>query len=212
MSEPAAPLTLGAVFYDHFEMLDVYGPLEMFAYVGPELRIVGVSETAGRVAPVLGPATLTEYGFADCPPLDLLLVPGGLGTIAALGNAALIDFLRERAADARCTMSVCTGSALLAKAGVLDGLRATSNKQFFDLSVQQSDRVEWVPAARWVDAGRVVTSSGVSAGMDMALAVIERLFGAEAAERIGVLTEYTRHRDAGVDPFAKHLNEAMPPR
>lgn len=212
MAEPTPALTLGAVFYDQFEMLDVYGPLEMFAWVGPGLRIVSVAEHAGPVAPAHGPKTLAEHGFADCPRLDLLLVPGGIGTLAALASEALLGFLRERAGAARLTMSVCTGSALLAKAGVLDGLRATSNKQFFDLSVQQSDRVDWVQEARWVDAGRVVTSSGVSAGMDMALAVIERLFGKDHAERIGALTEYTRQRDPTVDPFVRHLNEAMPPR
>jgi putative intracellular protease/amidase len=212
MGDAARTRTLGAVLYDQFEMLDVYGPLEMFAWVGPELRIVSVAATAGPVAPAHGPKTLADHGFADCPPLDLLLVPGGLGTIAALGDDALLAFLRERAAAANVTMSVCTGSALLAKAGVLDGLRATSNKQFFDLSVEQGPRVDWVTEARWVDAGRAVTSSGVSAGMDMALAVIERLFGEEHARRIEALTEYTRQRDAAFDPFIEHLNEAMPSR
>lgn len=203
-------LRLGAVFYDQFELLDMYGPLEMFGWVGDHLEIVSVAEQAGAVAPVKGPASVAEFGFADCPPLDLILVPGGLGTIPALANPALIEFLRERAASAQVTMSVCTGSALLAKAGVLDGLSATSNKQFFDLAVQQSEHVDWVPEARWVDAGRVVTSSGVSAGMDMSLAVIERLFSKEDAERIAVLTEYTRHTDAASDPFVRHLNELIP--
>ncbi|MEN8158544.1 MAG: DJ-1/PfpI family protein [Myxococcota bacterium] len=212
MSDAAGAWTLGAVLYDQFEMLDVYGPLEMFAWVGPELRIVSVARTAGPVAPAHGPKTLADHGFGDCPPLDLLLVPGGLGTIAALEDASLLAFLQERAASARLTMSVCTGSALLAKAGVLDGLRATSNKQFFDLSVEQRPDVDWVTEARWVDAGRVVTSSGVSAGMDMALAVIDRLFGKDRAERIETLTEYTRQRDPSVDPFVKHLNEAIPGR
>ena len=208
MSQQA--MRLGAVFYDQFELLDMYGPLEMFGWVGDALDIVSVAAQAGPVRPVKGPASVAEYGFDDCPALDLLLVPGGLGTVPALGDEALIAFLRERAAAARVTMSVCTGSALLAKAGVLDGLRATSNKQFFDLAVQQSDRVEWVPEARWVDAGKVVTSSGVSAGMDMSLAVIERVFSKEDADRIAVLTEYERHTDASRDPFVRHLNELIP--
>jgi transcriptional regulator GlxA family with amidase domain len=76
--------------------------------------------------------------------------------------------------------------------------------------VQQSDRVEWVEAARWVDAGRLATSSGVSAGMDMALAIIERLFSAEQAQTIEALTEYERHRDPDADPFVKYLNQFMP--
>ena len=141
---------------------------------------------------------------------DLLLVPGGIGTFTELANPKMIGFLRERARAARITASVCTGSALLAKAGILDGHRATSNKQVFDLTVAQSAAVDWVAAARWVDDGAVVTSSGVSAGMDMALAIIARLFGTEAAEAIAIGTEYTWHRNADVDPFITHLNKMTP--
>jgi len=204
----ATPLTLGAVFYEGFELLDVYGPLEMFGSIGPELRIVTVAQEAGPVSSFQGPSTLAEYGFADCPDLDLVLLPGGFGTVAQLGNEVLLDFLRERSAGAQATMSVCSGSALLAKAGLLDGLRATSNKQYFSLATAQGEKVDWVSEARWVDAGRFVTSSGVSAGMDMALAVIERLFGSERAEQIAVLTEYEWHRDPSWDPFVQYLNQA----
>jgi len=203
-------LTLGAIFYPQFELLDVYGPLEMFGNLGERVSIVTVAEQAGPVASAQGPRTLADYGFDDCPKLDLILLPGGIGTLAELTNDKLLRFLTDRSAEAAVTMSVCTGSALLAKAGLLDGLRATSNKQFFDLSVQQSDKVEWIAAARWVDAGRIATSSGVSAGMDMALAIIERLFSAEDAETICALTEYQRHTDPDSDPFVRYLNQFMP--
>jgi putative intracellular protease/amidase len=205
------PLTLGAVFYEGFELLDVYGPLEMFGSVGPGLRIATVAERPGPVASFQGPRTVADYGFADCPPLDLVLLPGGFGTVAQLANDALLEFLRERSADARITMSVCSGSALLAKAGLLDGRRATSNKQFFSLATAQGEKVEWVKEARWVDADRFVTSSGVSAGIDMALAVIARLFGTEKAEQIAVLTEYEWHRDPSWDPFVAYLDRASLP-
>jgi transcriptional regulator GlxA family with amidase domain len=107
-------------------------------------------------------------------------------------------------------MSVCTGSALFAKAGLLDGLRATTNKMFFSLASSQSKDVEWVEDARWVDAGQYVTSSGVSAGTDMALAVIERMFGAQRARTVAEFTEYQWHMDADADPFAKFLNQGTP--
>jgi transcriptional regulator GlxA family with amidase domain len=201
------PLVLGAVLYPDFELLDVYGPLEMFGSVGPELRLLTVAETRGPVASAQGPRSLAEHGFEDCPPLDMILLPGGIGTLAALASEPLLAFLRERSDRARLTMSVCSGSALLARAGVLDGLRATSNKQFFDLARSQSGKVTWVEAARWVEDGRVATSSGVSAGMDMALAVIARLFGEERAEKIAVLTEYEWHRDPSWDPFVRFLNQ-----
>ena len=197
--------TLGILLYPDFELLDVYGPVEMFAYVGDELRLVSVAENAGPVRSAQGQSAIADHGFADCPPLDLLLVPGGIGTLAALQNEALLDWLRKRASEAEITTSVCSGSAILAKAGLLDGRRATSNKQFFELATSQSDKVDWVWEARWVDDGPFVTSSGVSAGMDMALAVIERLWGAERATGIAALTEYERQTDPDVDPFAKLL-------
>jgi transcriptional regulator GlxA family with amidase domain len=132
-----------------------------------------------------------------------VLVPGGFGTIAECNNEVFMDWLRKRAEKAEIMMSVCSGSALLAKAGLLDGRRATSNKQYFQLAVNQGPKVDWVKEARWVDDGNRVTSSGVSAGMDMALAVIARLYGATVAEKVANGTEYQWHRDANVDPFAK---------
>jgi len=205
---PSYPLTLGAIFYPGFELLDAFGPLEMFGSVGPELRLVTVAEQAGPVASAQGPQALAEFGFDDCPTLDLLLLPGGIGTLDQLSSEPLIAFLGERSARAWATMSVCSGSALLAKAGLLDGRRATSNKQYFSLATRQSDRVEWVKAARWVEDGPWITSSGVSAGMDMALAVIERLFGSARAEEIARQTEYEWHRDPSWDPFVAYLDEA----
>ncbi len=205
---PDGPLTLGAVLYPDFELLDVYGPLEMFGSLGEDLRIVTIAAEAGPVASFQGPRSLADHGFADCPPLDLVLLPGGMGTLAALEDEPLHAFLRERSATARATLSVCSGSAILARAGLLDGRKATSNKQYFSLATTQSDRVDWVQAARWVEDGPFVTSSGVSAGMDMALAVIEGIWGSERAEGIARLTEYEWHRDPSWDPFVEYLDDA----
>lgn len=204
-------LTLGALLYPDFELLDLYGPLEMFGTVGDELEIVTVAETGGPVKSTQGPQTLAEYDFASAPALDLLLVPGGIGTFPALENTALLEFLKARSASAKLTMSVCTGAALLARAGLLDGRRATTNKMFFAMTTAASDSVEWVENARWVVDGPVVTASGVSAGTDMALAVIEQLFGAAKAEQVAVFTEYQWHRDADTDPFARYLNQGQLP-
>ena len=85
-----------------------------------------------------GPETVARHGFGDCPALDLLLLPGGIGTLAQLANEPLHDFLRARSRSAEVTMSVCSGSAILAKAGLLDGRRATSNKIFFELARSQA--------------------------------------------------------------------------
>ncbi len=104
-------------------------------------------------------------------------------------------------------LSVCTGAALFAKAGLLDGRRATTNKQFFDFSCAHGPNVTWLPSARWVEDGKFVTASGVSAGTDAALAVIARLHGRPVAQQIADLTEYEWQSDPGRDPFTKFLNQ-----
>jgi putative intracellular protease/amidase len=209
-TQPASrPRTLGAVLYDKFELLDLYGPLEMFGSIGPDLTIVTVAEQAGPVASTQGPKTVAEHSYADAPKLDLILLPGGFGTFPQLESPAMLDFLRKRAPQAEVTMSVCSGSALLAKAGLLDGRRATSNKQYFDLAVRQSDKVDWVAEARWVEDGPFATSSGVSAGTDMALAIIAKLYGRALAQQIADATEYEWQTDSTRDPFFKFLNHAL---
>jgi transcriptional regulator GlxA family with amidase domain len=194
--------TLGVVLYPKFELLDVYGPAEMFGNLGTRLRVVMVAEQAGPVTSAQGPKVVADYGFDDCPPLDLMLVPGGAGTMSEMRNPNMLEWLRDRAQKAEIVTSVCSGSALLAKAGLLDGRRATSNKQYFQIAEASGPRVEWVRKARWVDDGNRVTSSGVSAGIDMALHVVERLYGVKTAENLAKATEYQWHRDADNDPFA----------
>jgi transcriptional regulator GlxA family with amidase domain len=207
------PLSIGAILYPGFEMLDLFGPLEMFSMLGRDaMQIHMIAERAGPVGAAvaadvgIGPKALAEYAFDGAPALDVLLIPGGFGTVPALESESLMKFLQHRAKDARIVASVCTGSALLARAGLLDGRRATSNKQFFALSTVQSDKVEWVERARWVEDGKFFTSSGVSAGMDMTLAIIGQLFGDQTAETVATATEYTWHRDPDNDPFASELN------
>jgi len=202
-AEPKESRTLGVVLYPKFELLDVYGPVEMFANIGNRIKVVVVAQKAGPVASKQGPQVVADYSFDDCPDLDLVMVPGGLGTLNQLKNDVLLDWLRGRAAKAEIVMSVCSGSAILAKAGLLDGHRATSNKKWFQLAVDNGPNVEWIKEARWVDDGDRVTSSGVSAGIDMALAVIARLYGANLAEQVADGTEYQSHRDPTQDPFAK---------
>jgi transcriptional regulator GlxA family with amidase domain len=164
---------------------------------------VMVAAKAGPVASAQGPRTVAEFGFEDCPRLDLILVPGGIGTRREVYSRSLVSWLRARADQAEVVSSVCTGAALLAAAGLLDGRRATTNKRSFAWVQSQGPQVNWVKQARWVEDGKFATSSGVSAGIDMALAIIARLVSAEAAEKAAISMEYEWHRDAGWDPFAK---------
>jgi len=201
--EPRAR-TLGILLYPGFELLDACGPAEMFGSLGPLMKIVTVADQAGPVKSTQGVHVVADFAYDDCPHLDLVLVPGGFGTFQAVAKPELMEWVKESAEKAEITTSVCSGSVILAKAGLLDDRPATSNKQYYTLCTKQGgDKVNWVKEARWVDDGNIVTSSGVSAGMDMALHVISRLYGEEAAVRIANGTEYQWHRDADVDPFAK---------
>jgi transcriptional regulator GlxA family with amidase domain len=129
-------------------------------------------------------------------------VPGGIGTRREVENWKLLDFVRGHADQAELVMSVCTGAGLLARAGLLDGRRATTNKRVFNWPVSQGPHVNWIRQARWVEDGKFVTSSGVSAGIDMALAMIGQRYGTEIADKIAVEMEYEWHRDPHRDPFA----------
>lgn len=194
---------LGVLLFPEFEVLDVFGPLEMFGNLSPQIEVVMLAERKGLVKSSQGPRVQADWGIADCPPLEWLLVPGGQGTRTEVDNASLIAWLAKCVADTELAMTVCTGTAILARAGVLDRKRATTNKKSFAWVESQGPRVDWVRQARWVEDGKFFTSSGVSAGIDMALAVIEQKFGTETARALEEGTEYDRHRDARWDPFAR---------
>lgn len=200
-------LKIGAVLFPGFELLDIYGPLEMFGMLGGRVadmrvEIVMLAERAGVVASAQGPGGVADVAFSEAGACDVLLVPGGPGTRTEIDNAALLEALRVQAGRAGLVASICTGAALLARAGLLDGLRATSNKAAFDWVRSQGPRVTWVREARWVRDGRVFTSSGVSAGMDMALGLIAEEFGHDLSLRVARRAEYIWNEDAGSDPFA----------
>ena len=209
VGQAPAKKVVGIVLYPDFEVLDVFGPLEMWSYV-PEFRVVMIAEKAGPVRSYQGVATVADYSFATAPPVDVLMVPGGIGTRAQLANPALLDYIRAQHAHTTYTTSVCTGSALLAKAGILKGHRATSNKGAFALAVEQDPSVAWIVKARWVEDGRFLTSSGVSAGTDMALGLVAKMFGRDRAVGLARSLEYEWNADAAHDPFAIAAVPAVP--
>jgi transcriptional regulator GlxA family with amidase domain len=194
---------VGAVLFEGFELLDVFGPLEMFGLLGERASITMLAVAPGGVRSAQGPACVADAPLADAGAIDVVLVPGGIGTRREAENPRFLDAVRRLSGSSGYVSSVCTGSGLLARAGVLDGRRATSNKLAFGWAVSQGPGVTWVREARWVEDGRFFTSSGVSAGMDMALALIGRIFGRETSVTVANRAEYAWHEDAGWDPFAK---------
>jgi transcriptional regulator GlxA family with amidase domain len=197
--------TLGVLLFPGFELLDVFGPLEAFGIrpAKEHFDTVLVAAKTGAIESAQGPKAVADADLQDPRPLDLILVPGGMGTRKEVDNTAITRWVAERAVGAERVMSVCTGAAILARSGVLDGRRATTNKVAFQWVVGQGPRVEWVKEARWVEDGKFFTSSGVSAGIDMALAAIARLVTPKLAEDVATFMEYDWHRDAAWDPFAR---------
>lgn|GEM_PF-268614 len=211
------PLDIGIVIYDGTEPLDLFGPLEMWMNMGPDnVRVHLIAEekrpivlTTTSYPKRLAPRVEAQYSFQDAPDLDVLMVPGGIGTLVEVDNPEMIKFLQQAVPKVAVATSVCTGSALYAKAGLLEGVQATGNKVFFDYLVSQGP-ADWQLEARWVESGRFFTSSGVSAGIDMSLAVIARFFGTDAARLVAQSTEYEWNEDAEHDPFVDYANTATP--
>jgi putative intracellular protease/amidase len=196
------PLNIGAVLFPGFELLDLYGPLEMLGLLGDRVTITLLAENPGAISSSAGVNGFAEAPLNDPGNLDLLLIPGGIGTRALVKDEHFLALLKSKAEASALVATVCTGSALLAKTGLLDGHRATSNKIAFDWVTEQGPSVHWVREARWVQEGNFFTSSGISAGIDMTLGVIRHLYGRETAQEIARRAEYLWNEESSFDPFA----------
>ncbi len=195
------PRTIGILIFDGVELLDFAGPYEVFSAARDSvdsrarpLTVFAVAESTALITCNNGLVVQPRYALADCPALDILLVPGGQGTRALIHHAPVVDWIGERANSTELTTSVCTGSFLLAQAGLLDGKAATTHwasvermrEMFPDVKVRGGQP----GSERWVDEGDIVTSAGVSAGIDMALHLLRRLYGEEAADATARGMEY----------------------
>lgn len=200
-------LKVGIYVFPEVEVLDFAGPYEVFTTAS---RVFGRSHpaaerpfavfTVGATGQPFkaraGLPLLPEYAFTAHPAIDLLVVPGGVVT-AELAQPAVSRWIAQVAATAQITAAVCTGAFLLAKAGLLDGKRATTHWE--DLAELRTDfpRVRVIDDQRWVDEGDIVTSGGISAGIDMSLHLVERLAGRELALRTAQQMEFRWAENAG---------------
>lgn len=193
---------LTVVLFEGFEVLDVFGPVELFSQI-PEITIELVAEEANAVRSAQGIDVVANRSYADVDDPDILLIPGGSGTRKLAEDNCFLSWLAEVGAQAQLVTSVCTGSALLAAAGLLEGYRATSNKLAFGWVSSIGEEIEWDSNARWVEDGSRWTSSGVTAGMDMASALISKLYGQNVMDQVANFIEFQPQSDSTVDPFAK---------
>ncbi|CAK0736963.1 hypothetical protein CVIRNUC_000832 [Coccomyxa viridis] len=210
------------LLFPGFEMLDVYGPISVFSShkLNAYYKCLTVSQNAGPVPSSRGIQTVTEYDFDSCPPVDLLMVPGGSGARQEVDNSQLMDFMQRMVApDASKSgsappylLTVCTGAAFAARAGLLDGKKATTNKGAWAWATTQGKpgATAWQKQARWVEDGTVWTSAGVTAGIDMSLAFIAKRNGEEAAKQVATYLEYTGdYRDPSNDTFCHVIDSPV---
>ena len=193
------PRNVAILIFDDVEVLDFCGPFEVFAVTGRQegeqpFNVYTVAEKPGPISARGGLSVNPRYTLVDCPPPDILVVPGGYGTRRVMNNQSLIDWIRQVDAHTELTLSVCTGSLLLGKAGLLDGLQATTHHQAMDLLRDAAPSTAVLDDQRIVDNGTVVTSAGISAGIDMALHIVARLLGDEVAAETARYMEYDWRR------------------
>ncbi|MGE5390273.1 MAG: DJ-1/PfpI family protein [Deltaproteobacteria bacterium] len=194
-------MNFSIILFENFETLDVFGPVEVIGRLSQHYCMEFYSPGGGIIRSTQGVRVHTlPLEQLDEP--GILFIPGGFGIRTEVSNGALVGRLKELAEQAPFVLTVCTGSALLAKTGLLKGLRATSNKLSFAWVTGQANDVIWVRNARWVSDGKYYTSSGVSAGIDMTLGWIADTLGRETARNIAQSIEYIWNEDPNDDPFA----------
>lgn len=186
--------TIGIVLFKDFEDLDAIGPKEALTMMakgsGGEWQVVLVSEDGQSVESFLNTRYLVDYSYESCPPLDVILVPGGMGTRTEMDNPKHIGFVQKHGAKAEYVTSVCTGALVLHKAGFLKGRRATTHWGAIAELQNLGGDTTVVNDERWVQDGNVITAAGVSAGIDMALYLISLLKDPATAKRVQQMMEY----------------------
>jgi transcriptional regulator GlxA family with amidase domain len=192
---------INVLLFDDFAPLDAFGPANVFS---PLSRFfgVGIFSMKGGIVTASPGIRMETRPVSEALEDGILLIPGGFGTRKLVEDVEFIRELKELAVRAPAVLSVCTGSALLSRTGLLKGVRATSNKLSFEWVVSQDPGVTWVRKARWVHDGKFYTSSGVSAGIDMALGFVRDELGSGAAESVCKGLEYVWNDDCENDPFA----------
>jgi transcriptional regulator GlxA family with amidase domain len=191
---------VGIVLFENIEVLDFCGPFEVFSVtrLNEERRreepspfeVLLIAENNEPVVTTGGMRVIPDHSFESCPKLDILVVPGGWGTRKELKNPTMLNWLRLRASEVETLTSVCTGSMLLGFAGLLDEHHATTHWRSLDWMRDSFPSVRVEYDKHVVEDGRIFTSAGISAGIDMALKVVERYYGKEIARATARQMEY----------------------
>lgn len=190
------------LIFDDVEILDFAGPFEVFAVTnelnGFEIfHTFTVAETPGSIRARNGLKVIPDFTLETAPAPHLLVVPGGAGTRPLLRKPAVLEWIRQRARKAEVVASVCTGALVLAQAGLLHNLCATTHHENFAELAALAPNTDVIEGVRFTDNGRILTAAGISAGIDLSLHLVARLHGAETAQRTAAYMEYHWTNDGG---------------
>jgi transcriptional regulator GlxA family with amidase domain len=195
-------MNVGVLLFENFETLDVFGPVEILGRLKDLHSIRFYSLSGGLIRNSHGISISTEKLDTEHNNSEIVIIPGGAGTRPGVNDQLLIDAIRKISVSSNYVLTICTGSALLARTGLLDGRNATSNKRAFDWVMTNGENVNWIKHARWVVDGKYYTSSGVSAGMDMALGFLSDRHGLEFARKVAFEIEYNWTEESEDDNFS----------
>jgi putative intracellular protease/amidase len=194
----AAPRNLAILLFEGVQIIDYTGPYEVFGSVrtpdGPAFEVYTVAEKPGPITTAMGMSVNPRYTFADAPKADVLVLPGG-NVNAHFDNPAVLRWIQESSKDAEVVLSVCNGAFFLAKAGLLDGLEATTFAGLIEELRATAPKTRVVTDRRFVDNGKIVTSAGLSSGIEGSLHVVEKLLGKGYAQRVALGLEYNWQPD-----------------
>jgi len=212
------PLRYGIVLFPGFQALDAFGPLDALntlalnypldlCVLAESIEPVSTKPPSGVIDLPLGSnfaqSIQPTHTFSNAPPIDVLIVPGGFGVRSEENMKPVVGYIQDVYPSLKYLITVCTGSGLAARAGVLDGRKATTNKRAWEWATHLRPQVEWIARARWVEDGNIWTAAGVSAGLDLVIAFMEKVYGVGVGKMIADTLEYDAHTDAHWDPFAE---------
>ena len=198
------PRQVQILLFDDVEVLDFAGPFEVFGVTGlrtgpAPFRVETVGLSTAPIRARNGLQVQPSQSITDANRCDVLVLPGGFGTRREMHNATLLEWIRRQVESAETVLSVCTGALLLARAGLLANLDATTHHVAFDELSEASPSTNVRRGARIVDNGRIVTSAGISAGIDASLHIVSRLLGHDVASETAEYMEYDWSRTAQID-------------
>lgn len=191
---------IGIVIFDHVEVLDFCAPFEVFSVTrldensraseSSPFEVVLVAPSLNAVVCTGGMKVVPDYCFANCPELDVLIIAGGVGTRREMNNPAMLDFVAQHTGEVEILASVCTGALILGKSGLLDGLTATTHWRALALLQETCPAIQVIDDLHVVDHGKIMTSAGISAGIEMALYIVARLCNEDIARNTAQYMEY----------------------